>query len=516
VVNVPWSTSATSSTSYTIDAADDIILDSETNKIIFKNGTGGDSVEHTLYDSTTTSGWAGVSSPSGATNHGPTYTIKSLDGIELNSGNGSGEGVLISDNSDFVSNAGNANLTLVRKYRYFSAGDICGKITLESNANMTVRPELIISAKSNTSYTTSETNSSGKAEFFVNSEGYGSTATVNPHLILDGAGTSTLKGINNTVLTTHESGGDIKLKAATVTIEKEDDATKYATVSVDANNIVTIDNASGYHFKTGNIANNNFIIESTHTSATGGPLEGRTTPDLTLYSNSNVSTADLLGTIEWIGKTNNSDVMFADIMIQVSSNTVGSESSVMTLNSLAAGTKYTGLAVYEGAARLYYQDSLKLEAVTGGVDITGALDVSGALSKGSGSFKIDHPLPTKTETHHLVHSFIEGPQADLIYRGRAELVDGTVTVNIDAAAGMTEGTFVVLCRDVQCFTSNETGWTAVKGSVSGNTLTITAQDNTCTDTISWMVVGERKDQHMIDTDWTDSEGHVIVEPEKPV
>jgi len=31
-----------------------------------------------------------------------------------------------------------------------------------------------------------------------------------------------------------------------------------------------------------------------------------------------------------------------------------------------------------------------------------------------------------------------------------------------------------------------------------------------------MVVGERKDQHMIDTDWTDSEGHVIVEPEKTV
>jgi hypothetical protein len=142
------------------------------------------------------------------------------------------------------------------------------------------------------------------------------------------------------------------------------------------------------------------------------------------------------------------------------------------------------------------------------------LSVEGALSKGSGSFKIDHPLPAKTETHHLVHSFIEGPQADLIYRGRAELVDGTATVNIDTAAGMTEGTFVVLCGDVQCFTSNESGWTAVKGSVSGNTLTITAQDNTCTDTISWMVVGERKDQHMIDTDWTDGEGHVIVEPAK--
>ena len=79
---------------------------------------------------------------------------------------------------------------------------------------------------------------------------------------------------------------------------------------------------------------------------------------------------------------------------------------------------------------------------------------------------------------------------------------------------MTEGTFAALNREVQCFTSNETGWTAVKGSVLGNTLTIIAQDNSCTDTISWMVVGERKDQHMYDTDWTDDNGKVIVEPTK--
>ena len=139
---------------------------------------------------------------------------------------------------------------------------------------------------------------------------------------------------------------------------------------------------------------------------------------------------------------------------------------------------------------------------------------SGSLSKASGSFKIDHPLPSKTSTHHLVHSFIEGPQADLIYRGKVDLVGGTSTVNIDTVAGMSDGTFVLLNREVQCFTSNETGWTAVKGSVSGNVLTITAQDNSCTDTISWMVVGERKDPHMYDTEWTDADGKVILEPLK--
>jgi len=142
------------------------------------------------------------------------------------------------------------------------------------------------------------------------------------------------------------------------------------------------------------------------------------------------------------------------------------------------------------------------------------LSLSGAISKGSGSFKIDHPLPEKTDTHHLVHSFVEAPQADNIYRGKVDLVDGSATVNIDDAAGMTEGTYVLLNTNTQCFTSNESGWTAVKGSVSGNTLAITAQDNTCTDTISWMVIGERHDQHMLDTEWTDENGRVIVEPLK--
>jgi hypothetical protein len=140
--------------------------------------------------------------------------------------------------------------------------------------------------------------------------------------------------------------------------------------------------------------------------------------------------------------------------------------------------------------------------------------VTGSLSKSSGSFRIPHPI--KSETHDLVHSFVEAPQADNIYRGKVTMIAGQASVNIDTIAGMTDGTFAVLNREVQCFTSNETGWTAVRGSVSGNILTIEAQDASCTDTISWMVIGERQDQHMYDTEWTDENGKVIVEPLKPV
>ena len=141
--------------------------------------------------------------------------------------------------------------------------------------------------------------------------------------------------------------------------------------------------------------------------------------------------------------------------------------------------------------------------------VTGA----GALSKSSGSFRIDHPLVGMSTSHYLQHSFIEGPQADLIYRGVVTLSSGVASINIDTVSGMTEGTFVKLCTDVSCFTSNESDWTPVKGSVSGNVLTITAQDNTSTATVSWLVIGERQDDHMKDgnTNWTNSDGKVIVE-----
>ncbi len=144
----------------------------------------------------------------------------------------------------------------------------------------------------------------------------------------------------------------------------------------------------------------------------------------------------------------------------------------------------------------------------------GNVQVVGSLSKGSGSFKIDHPLPELQDTHHLVHSFVESPKADLIYRGKATLTNGQAQVNIDQAAGMTDGTFVALCRDVQCFTSNETSWDAVKGTVVGNMLIIECQNFDSNATISWLVIGERQDKHMFETNWTDENGKVIVEPLK--
>ena len=79
---------------------------------------------------------------------------------------------------------------------------------------------------------------------------------------------------------------------------------------------------------------------------------------------------------------------------------------------------------------------------------------------------------------------------------------------------MTEGTFVALNTDVQCFTTNETNWDLVKGSISGNILTIISKNSSSTATISWMVIGERHDDNIKSSTLTDNDGKIIVEIEK--
>ena len=160
-------------------------------------------------------------------------------------------------------------------------------------------------------------------------------------------------------------------------------------------------------------------------------------------------------------------------------------------------------------------DPFSIQSMHLQVKPTGTI-ITGSLSKTSGSFRIPHPLVGLSTTKDLVHSFIEGPQCDNIYRGKIDLVGGTATVNLDTKSDMTAGTFVALNRDIQCFTTNETGWTNVKGSVSGNILTITAQDNSCTDTISWMVVGERQDDGIKSSDLTNANGKLIMEPNQSI
>ena len=177
----------------------------------------------------------------------------------------------------------------------------------------------------------------------------------------------------------------------------------------------------------------------------------------------------------------------------------------MLMGSLPTGNSWIQVARTDNQAVAY---NLILQPLGGTVTVTGS------LSKGSGSFKIDHPIQSMKDTHYLVHSFVESPQANNIYRGKVQLANGVAQVNLDKVSTMTEGTFVLLNREIHTYTSNETDWGAVRGKVEGNILTIECQNNQSNAMVSWLVIGERQDKHMYETEWTDENGKVIVEPLK--
>jgi hypothetical protein len=148
----------------------------------------------------------------------------------------------------------------------------------------------------------------------------------------------------------------------------------------------------------------------------------------------------------------------------------------------------------------------------GAITITGNTSISGSLSKTSGSFKIDHPL--KPDTHHLVHSFVESPQADNLYRGVIDLHNGRATIDLDDWFGMTPGTFLALNRDIQAFVNNADTWDNVRAKVMGSQLVIECQNPESNAEVSWLVIGERQDKEIHESSLTDNHGKVIVEPQK--
>lgn len=182
---------------------------------------------------------------------------------------------------------------------------------------------------------------------------------------------------------------------------------------------------------------------------------------------------------------------------------------------LVAGSAGLSLVSQTGDVRVFagsLSTTVGLFSSTG-LSVTGNLSCTGALSKGSGSFKISHPLPAKKDTHWLYHSFIEGPYCDLVYRGKATLAAGATTVNLDSHFGMTAGTFAALCRNAQVWAQSASGWAQVKGSVSNGVLTL-ASRNGESEEVNWLIVAERKDEHIMDANWTGDDGRPVLEVAK--
>ena len=145
------------------------------------------------------------------------------------------------------------------------------------------------------------------------------------------------------------------------------------------------------------------------------------------------------------------------------------------------------------------------------------LYITGSITKGSGTFDIQHPLYPENIEKRLVHSFIEGPRCDLIYRGLITLSNGTATVNIDSECvsspecAMEQGTFVELCTNPQYFLQNTNTFDRVLGSINNNILSINCENINSSAIISWMIIAERKDDHIKKWERTNKDGYLVTE-----
>ena len=170
----------------------------------------------------------------------------------------------------------------------------------------------------------------------------------------------------------------------------------------------------------------------------------------------------------------------------------GSDAATLSNNGFTVGVAANNIISVNNLTSATVDTDLTLSGNgSGNVVVNDDLEVTGTLSKGSGTFKIDHPLDSNK---WLYHSFVESPQADNIYRGVVELVNGAAQIEIDTTHNMTVGTFEALNGNVQVFLQNNDGWDLVKGSVTNGVLTVTSNNPLSSDTIDWLVVGERKDE----------------------
>ena len=133
-----------------------------------------------------------------------------------------------------------------------------------------------------------------------------------------------------------------------------------------------------------------------------------------------------------------------------------------------------------------------------GIGITNpltALHVNGTItSSATKNFTIDHPVKMN---HKLIHACIEGPRADLIYRGKTKLLYGKAAVDIckecNITGGITKGTLNMLGKIPDIFLQNNESFDRVKGILEDEYLHITCENTNSFVNISWMIIIERND-----------------------
>ncbi|VXB93840.1 conserved exported hypothetical protein [Flavobacterium sp. 9AF] len=135
----------------------------------------------------------------------------------------------------------------------------------------------------------------------------------------------------------------------------------------------------------------------------------------------------------------------------------------------------------------------------GNVNINGDLNITGNIAKGSGTFKIDHPLNPKNQ--YLIHSFVESPEMMNIYSGNVKTDNnGYVTVTLPAYFEAANKDFRYQLTTIGTFAQ-----AIIKEKVSGNKFVI--QTSIPNVEVSWQITAVRADKFA-------NENRIVPEKEK--
>ena len=154
---------------------------------------------------------------------------------------------------------------------------------------------------------------------------------------------------------------------------------------------------------------------------------------------------------------------------------------------------YTGVRTYMNASVSGVSGENFFE-VKGKSQFLSGLSVNGTFSASSKQFQITHPL---NKNKWLYHTAIEGPQADLIYRGKLNLINGEGSCNIDVSSRLTNGTFNSLTRNPQLFLQNNDSFDRIKGKIENGNVYVVSENENSSASVDWTVIAERCDTEIL-------------------
>jgi hypothetical protein len=192
-------------------------------------------------------------------------------------------------------------------------------------------------------------------------------------------------------------------------------------------------------------------------------------------------------------------------------NVVGAHNTAIGAGADVSNPSLTNSTAIGAGARVDASNTIRL----GNSYVTNVV-TSGTITGLAKNFTIEHPLSDMNEQgRSLKHASVEAPRLDLMYRDTVTLDHGETIVNIDKMFHMTEGTFATLCTNPSIFVTNESDWDPVKGSLDaehGNILHIKCKNEHSSARVSFLIIAERKDKGVIESDMTDHNGRFVPEP----